>query len=249
MSKIPSIALAQEGYKAGKVYCVLPTNGDADLDFSRSTTKNRTNKQGLIEEIGINVPDLDYSDGGCPVLLLEPSSTNYVTDAILGNYTGVVDITNKVVSPSGLVDATTPIPTSNANRFEETISPSTFATDDIFTYSWYRKRISTPIVDTFLGDLDVKSLNNLTIENPTKQIESDTNGFDRFEVQVKIVDGSLESKFRGYFGNVIGVGNSSVAYYGHQLELGSYATSLIYTNGTIETRTQDTASKGGSTLR
>ena len=31
MSKIPSIALAQQGYKTGKIFCVLPTNGRCRL--------------------------------------------------------------------------------------------------------------------------------------------------------------------------------------------------------------------------
>lgn len=216
-----------------------------EMPFSRTTSKSTINQFGESIQIGSNIADIQLDTDNKPFLKFEPQATNYVTDAILGDYTGSIDITNKVVSPSGLVDATTPIPTANTNRFEEIISPSTFATDDILTYSWYRKRISTPIVDTFLGDLDVKALINLTIENPTKQIESDTNGFDRFEVQFKVVDGSLESKARLYFGNIIVAGNQSVAYYGHQLELRSYATSLIYTNGTIATRTSDISSKIG----
>jgi len=243
MSKTPSIAVIPSGYKASKVYSVLPTNGDADLDFTRNCVATRVNQDGLLEEVGLNVPRLDYSDGGCPSLLLEPQRTNLVTNAIVGTYVGSVDITNKVVSPSGLIDATTPIPTTTSNRFEYTISLGTFATDDILTYSWYRKRISTPIDDSYLGDITLSSLINLETEGVTEQIESDINGFDRFQARVKIVDGALESKNRAYFGGIVGVGNQSVAYYGHQLELGTYATSLIYTSGAEVTRFKDEASK------
>ena len=243
MSKTPSIAVIPSGYKASKVYSVLPTNGDADLDFTRNCVATRVNQNGLLEEVGLNVPRLDYSDGGCPSLLLEPQRTNLVTDAIVG-LDIASDITNKVVSPSGLVDATKPIPTTTSGRFQSLIAPSTFATDDILTYSWYSKRISTPNNVNYLGDLEIKTLINLEIEGLTVQIESGINGFDRFQASVKVVDGALESTFRAYFGDIIGVGNQSVAYYGHQLELGTYATSLIYTSGAEATRFDEEASKG-----
>ena len=72
----PSIALIPSGYKESKLYSQLPINGDGDLTFARTTIANRVNEQGVIEDVNADVPRLDYSDGGCPVLLLEPSSTN-----------------------------------------------------------------------------------------------------------------------------------------------------------------------------
>jgi len=253
MSKTPSIAVIPSGYKGavsganGTVYSVIPTNGDADLDFTRDCVATRVNQNGLLEEVGLNVPRLDYSDGGCPSLLLEPQRRNYGTDAIVGQIFGTVDVTNKVISPSGLIDSIVPIPTSTANRFQYVQSPSIFQTDDVLTYSWYRKRISTPIDDSNIGDLRIgigsTSLVNLEVLGEAEQIESDINGFDRFQQSVKVIDGSLSSTFRAYFGDVVGVGNQSVAYYGHQFELGSYATSLIYTSGTEVTRFKDEASK------
>ena len=72
----PILALIPSGYKSGKLYSQLPINGDGDLDFTRTTIANRVNEQGVIEEMAVNVPRLDFSDGGCPVLLLEPQSTN-----------------------------------------------------------------------------------------------------------------------------------------------------------------------------
>jgi len=79
MATTPSIAMIPSGYQAEKIYSVLPTNGDADLNFSRSGVANRINSDGLIEEMAINVPRLDYSNGTCPSLLLEPQSTNLIT--------------------------------------------------------------------------------------------------------------------------------------------------------------------------
>ena len=79
MATIPSIATVPSGFKAGTLYSVLPTNGNADLDVVRNSTANRINKDGLIEEMAVNVPLLDYSDSTCPSLLLQPQSTNLIT--------------------------------------------------------------------------------------------------------------------------------------------------------------------------
>ena len=239
---IPSILLIPSGYKAGKLYSALPTNGDGDFTVTRNSVGTRVNENGIIEEVAANVPRLDYSDGGCPSLLLEPTSTNLVVDSVNGRPVNTSDLTNKVVSPDGLVNATRPVPLFVSARFEELVSAGAYATNTLLTYSWYRKRISTPLVTTFIGDLDTAQNNvNLVIETPNKQTASDVNGFDRFEVTVKVVDGSLSSTFRGYFGSIVGIGNLSVAYFGHQLEENSYATSYIKTVGTAQTRVLDVA--------
>ena len=78
---IPKLAMIPSGYKANKVYSVLPTDGSGDLDFARTTKATRVNQNGLIEEVAIGIPRLDYTDGGCPSLLLEPSSTNLITES------------------------------------------------------------------------------------------------------------------------------------------------------------------------
>ena len=73
---IPSLAMIPSGYKATKLYSVLPTDGVGDFTVARASTATRVNQAGLIETVGADVPRLDYSDGGCPVLLTEPQSTN-----------------------------------------------------------------------------------------------------------------------------------------------------------------------------
>ena len=81
---IPSLAMIPSGYKATKLYSVLPTDGVGDFTVETNrrcgTTGNatRVNSAGLIETVGADVPRLDYSDGGCPVLLTEPQATNLV---------------------------------------------------------------------------------------------------------------------------------------------------------------------------
>jgi len=74
-----SIVMTPNGVKAGKVYSIKPSNGDGDFTFSRSTVANKEASDDLITEVAANVPRLDYSDGTCPSILLEPQSTNLIT--------------------------------------------------------------------------------------------------------------------------------------------------------------------------
>ena len=76
---IPSLAMIPSGYKDGKVYSVLPSNGDGDFNFTRASSAARVNKDGLIETVGSGIPRLDYTDSSCPSLLLEPQRTNLIT--------------------------------------------------------------------------------------------------------------------------------------------------------------------------
>ena len=246
MATIPSIAMIPSGVKASKLYSVLPTNGDGDFTTTRASVATRVNESRLIEEVAANVPRLDYSDGTCPSLLLEPTSTNLVLTSDSGSYGSAPASETLTISPDGTNNAVIPTPNSGSNRYQQDITGGTYATNTLLTYSWYRKRISTPVLTTYVGDLNIQTLVNLTISEATKQIESGINGFDRFQVVVQITDGSLVSNFRAYFGTIVEVGNSSIAYFGHQLEENSYATSLINTVGISLTRVADTASGSGS---
>ena len=110
MAIAPSLAMIPSGYKAQKVYSAVPTNGDGDFDFARSTSATRVNKDGLIEEVAVNVPRLDYSDGGCPSLLLEPSRTNLIqySEDFSQSYWNKINTgysTNSLISPNGTLTA------------------------------------------------------------------------------------------------------------------------------------------------
>ena len=69
-------AMTPSGYKAGTLYSQFPNVSASDFDVVRISNATRVNKDGLVELLGTNIPRLDYSDGGCPKLLTEASSTN-----------------------------------------------------------------------------------------------------------------------------------------------------------------------------
>lgn len=192
-----------------------------------------------------NLPRIDYT-GGVGHWLFEPQSTNLIITSDSGVYGSSPASEILTTAPDGTNTSVRPVPSTGSNRYTGRISGGTYATNTKITYSWYRKRISTPVVDIYVGDLIPQILVNVTQVGSTIEIKSNINGFDKFSATFNISDGSLDSNIRLYFGEIIGNGNSSIAYWGHQLEVGSFATSIIPTSGAISTRLQDAAFGAGS---
>jgi hypothetical protein len=77
-----SLIVTPNGYKASKLYSIVPTDGTGDMTFSRTgNTATRVNSSGVIETVNANIPRLDYSDVTCPKLLLEPQRTNVLLNS------------------------------------------------------------------------------------------------------------------------------------------------------------------------
>jgi len=216
------------------------------FSLSRGSSATVVNKDGLIETVGSGEPRIDFKDNTKGALLLEPERTNLVLTSASGTYGNDPASEANTISPDGTNNAVIPTPDADADRYGYSISSGAYATNTKLVYSWYRKRISTPIDISFLGDLQIKNLVNVTQVGSTTQIQSDVNGFDRFQAVFNIADGSASSIIRGYFGNIVGIGNSSVAYFGHQLEVGEYATSYIPTSGSTVTRVAEVCNNGGN---
>ena len=60
----PKLALIPSGYSDGKVFSVLPANGDGDFTFSRGSNATRVNKDGLIEAMPLEVSDTELVTNG-----------------------------------------------------------------------------------------------------------------------------------------------------------------------------------------
>ena len=216
------------------------------FSFDRASSATVINKDGLIETVGSGEPRIDYKDDAKGALLLEPSRSNLVYPSDIGTPTSGFGVRN-YLAPDGTISAFYPQPNSTARRFQVIIVGGAYATNTKLIYSWYRKRVSNPSDIGFIGDLDIKGLINATQVGVTEQIESNVSGFDRFSATFNITNGSLATTLRLYYGNVIGVGNSAIAYWGHQLESNSsYATSYIPTSGGVVTRVQDVCNNGAN---
>ena len=222
---------------------------DGKIYFARenSTAQFYVDNVSVKEVDRDNVPRIDYTGGGCPHILAEPQRTNFVVTSASGTYGNPPASEILAIAPDGTNTAIRPVPDSASDRYQETIAGGTYSSGDEVTYSWYRKRFSTPVVDSYVGDLHINALVNCTQVGVATEIISEVNGFNRVSATFSITDGSIDSILRFYFGSIIGDGNSSVAYWGHQLEVGSYPTSLIPNFGTAAgvTRNQDIFTRDG----
>lgn len=229
LTKKPNLALIPSGYKVSKVYSVLPSNGDGDFDFSRGNTATRVNSQGLIEAVDANIPRLDYSDGGCPSLLLEPQRTNYISySEDFSQWGGSQFITPySTISPDG---------TQNASLFSHSggafpqiaLTGISFVSGADYIPSLYVKSDGTSQVQHSL------IVNGVVVD------------FTPTDEWVRISDSIVSPDTSGSFVIAQNSGSSvpaSFYIWGAQLEQGSYPTSYVPTSGSTATRYNDNCNR------
>ena len=268
MATIPSIAMIPSGVKASKLYSVLPTDGTGDFTTTRASVATRVNENGLIEEVAANVPRLDYSDGTCPSLLLEPTATNIITYSedfsnVAWIKTGV-SLTSGFVSPDGTTNAFKLVEdTSNSSHrvYKTGLSNGASASKE-FTYSIFVKKseVNWFLLKTVINGQSVTVnvwfdlVNGVlgTQTNGTGKIESYGNDWYKCSINITTDATATSLNTYGYLAdgnnseNYVGDGTSGVYIFGAQLEENSYATSYIPTQGTTQTRVADTATGSGS---
>jgi hypothetical protein len=138
-----SLLVTPNAEKATKLYSIIPTNGNGDFSVTRATTKTRTNSSGLVVNVPINEPALDYSLGSCSNILLEPQRTNLMlrseefNDATWSKAAASVTA-NSTTSPSGLVNADTI--TSTAVLTSLTVQLATIVSGTTYTTTFYVKQ-------------------------------------------------------------------------------------------------------------
>ena len=233
----PTLTMIPSGYKAEKVYSVLPTNGDGDFTFNRNNTATRVNKNGLIEQVATDIPRLDYSDGSCPSLLIEPQSINLITKSneVTSVSSSIVTL-NAAISPDGTLNAfkiKNTYASSNAGGlFALENQTANFAASTVYTLSFYAKNLVGN--GQFIARIDTDSTIGLKQESFTA-----TSNWQRYTVSFTTDVGSTTFSSNSRFRNF--QENGEVLFYGVQLEKG-IATSLIPTTTQPETRSAESFS-------
>jgi hypothetical protein len=274
MATIPSIAMIPSGYKASKVYSVLPTDGAGDLTFSRagalpSFNATRVNSDGLIEEVLSNVPRLDYSDGGCPSLLIEPQSTNLLTySEDFSNASWVKTATtitaNTTTSPDGTLNGDTLLANGAASTHLLQSNSVSYVSGVSSSFSVFAKKgtnnfmqlIAPSSVGGMFANFDlnngvVGTLGTVIGTSPTSSIQDFGNGWYRCIINftptatsssintIAIVSSSSAVRAEP---NTL---STSIIVWGAQLEALPYASSYIPTVASTVTRVADVVSKTG----
>ena len=196
----------------------------------------------------VNIPRLDYSDGGCPSLLLEPQRTNNILNSEslsnaswqkfnsgLGTTPIVTD--NYAISPSGEM---------NASRLQMSLGGGTTSSDRAFV------RQSLTSQTDYYFSVYLKSTNGAE-QKLNWHFGSDgflitvTDEWQRFELTRSGVATTWAGiGLRGNLVSVLGIDDSvDILVYGFQVEQGSNATSIIHTNGSIATRVADLCADSG----
>jgi hypothetical protein len=257
-----SLIVTPNGFKASKLYSVVPSDGSGDMTVTRATTATRENSSGLIESVANNVPRLDYLNSSCPSLLVEPQRTNvqtYSEDFSNAIYLqiGTTVTTNAIVAPDGNTTADKLLEdTSTGFHTIDILNPPVVAgsyTVSVFVKAAERTKFQILGFFALTGNVNfdlIAGTATTTAPALNGRIENYGNGWYRCQATFTDLTGVGAQILFNILNNAgsnsyTGTAGSGLYLWGAQLEAGSYSTSYIPTTTASVTRNADVISKTG----
>lgn len=264
----PIYAFVPGGYKADFIPPVIGNELDR-FTFVRNTVGSRRKKDGLLEQMSIGVPRLNYDyKNNCPYLLLEDQSTNLLPnsqDFTQSNWTTTnLNVTlNEFAAPDG---------TNTAMKLEVGSTGERYASDNVTLVINEKAQISCfakagtsgffalscvdafgPTTDEAIGTFDlvrgVVGVTNLSSGvTPVLKIEPYNNGWYRCIMEfVASSNGAWNARIVASaqaVDDLTAPSGDFVYAWGAQAEVSEECTAYIKTSATTLTRTQENAAFG-----
>jgi hypothetical protein len=234
-------------YNSSGIIGAHPTAGngvDGIYIWGAQLVKGTLPKDYLRTETRLNIPRLDYSNGTCPSLLVEPQRTNLITYSEdyaqsdwsklnAGTGTAPIITSNYAISPDGTLNASRIV----LDKGSGTTSGDYSAISDVITlsgdgsFSIYLK-----------SNTGTNYIVSQRLENVRQQITI-TSEWQRFVFSASsLVNGTSALWLRGGYGSD---DYADLLVWAAQTENASYPTSYIPTSGSTVTRNADAISKTG----
>ena len=235
--------------------------GDAFFAWGGQLVEGTSAKDYYPTTTRLNILRLDYTNGSCPSILVEPQRTNNITyseefDNILWLPFESTVSANSTTAPNGTLTADKLV--ENTNNNTHAIGKSVLGGGEIRTFSVFAKASGRDFIalrlfngsSSFFAYFNIANgtLGNIT-SGATSKIESYANGWYKCSITLLLGLGTAEPYIFLSNGNgsisYTGNGTSGAFIWGAQLESGSYATSYIPTTSASVTRNADVISKTG----
>jgi len=225
-------------YKAGNVAARQDDGSLVEFTVARSTTATRVAPSGFIESVAANVPRIDYLNGGCGELLVEPQRTNLITNS--NGFSGTNFVANNQTSPDGTTNAGTATFSVAGPTNTDKVDIPNFSVTTGVTYqvTVYAKFISGTGDGSFNIRVDASGIKTSSTFTPSGNWQRFT-----FEFTADATTTTANSRIIAGPGCAAG---DQIAIFGIMAEEGSYATSYIPTVASTVTRNADVISLGSA---